>query len=203
MSRCDIRHPGVTGQDGRLIGWISSREMVRQRVTSAIVIGDQLNTATQPSELHDAIKALPMLANALVRDAVPGQHVAVVISSQYRAALAHANTLDEQQMRDDGHWPPPFDYAMLLLGSVGRDESLLAADQDHAIICADFSADRSEPRQSSFESLGGHVSDYLNLAGIPYCQGGVMSQHSDCANRWVAGAKPSAVRCAKHAPKIY
>ena len=200
MSRYDIRHLGVTGQDGRLIGWISSREMVRQRVTSAIVIGDQLSTATQPSELHDALKALPMLANALVRDAVPGQHVAAVISGQYRAALARATALAEQQMRDDGHGPPPVDYAMLVLGSAGRDESLLAADQDHAIIYADVSADRSEPTQSWFESLGRHVSDYLNLAGIPYCQGGVMSQHSDwckplggwrkAVSSWVRKARP-------------
>ena len=50
-----------------------------------------------------------------MRDAVPGQHVAAVISSQYRAALARATALAEQQMRDDGHGPPPVDYTMLVL----------------------------------------------------------------------------------------
>ncbi len=79
--------------------------------------------------------------------------------------------LAEQHMRMTAPGHHLVDYAMLVLGSAGRDESLLAADQDHAIVYADVSADRSEPTQSWFETLGGHVSDYLNLAGIPYCQG--------------------------------
>ena len=81
MSRHDIRYLGVTGQNGRLIDWISSREMVRQRVTNAIVIGNQFSTATQPSDLNDALKAPPTLANALMHDAVPSQHVTALIAA--------------------------------------------------------------------------------------------------------------------------
>jgi len=200
ISRYDIRHLGVTDQAGRLIGWISTREMVRQRVTGALVIGDQLSTAEQPIALRDALKSLPMLASSLVNDAVPGQHVAAVISSQYRAALARATALGEQHMQHDGAGPPPADYAMLILGSAGRDESLLAADQDHAIVYADVSPEKREAAQAWFETLGGHVSDYLDVAGIPYCQGGVMSKHPEwckpisgwrkAISTWVRKASP-------------
>jgi len=200
MSRHDIRHLGVTDQNGHLIGWISAREMVRQRVTHALVIGDQLATAPNPAALRDALKSLPMLATSLVNDAVPGQHVAAVISSQYRAALARATELAEEQMHRDGYGPAPVDYAMLVLGSAGRDESLLAADQDHAIVYADIGQDKHAATQDWFEKLGGHVSDYLDMAGIPYCQGGVMSKHPawcksisgwrKAISTWVRKARP-------------
>jgi len=201
MSRHDIRHLGVTDQNGRLIGWISAREMVRQRVTRALVIGDQLATAAHPTDLRDALKTLPMLAASLINDAVPGQHVAAVISSQYRGALAQATALAEKQMQADGAGTPPADYTMLVLGSAGRDESLLAADQDHAIVYADVPAENLAATQKWFETLGGHVADYLDMAGIPYCQGGVMSKNPQwckpiggwrkAISSWVRKAQPT------------
>ena len=39
-----------------------------------------------------------------------------------------------------GMGPPPADYAVLMLGSAARGESLLSADQDHAILFADSGA---------------------------------------------------------------
>ena len=87
-------------------------------------------------------------------------------------------------MADAGKGPPPADYALLMLGSAARGESMLSADQDHAILFADANADADtgntdasadEANRQWFLELGGHISDILDLAGIPYCKGGVMS----------------------------
>jgi CBS domain-containing protein len=51
MSRFDIRHIGVLDDAGTLVGWVSSRELVRQRVTAALVIGDRLATAEGSDDL--------------------------------------------------------------------------------------------------------------------------------------------------------
>ncbi|XDZ65681.1 DUF294 nucleotidyltransferase-like domain-containing protein [Alphaproteobacteria bacterium LSUCC0684] len=179
ISRLDIRHLGVVGASGELVGWISTRELIRQRVTGAMVIGDQIATARDSAEIAAALKALPMLASSLLSDGVEGHLIAAVISSQYRAALAQAAQLAEARMET----PPPRPYAVLVLGSAGRGESLLAADQDHAIIYDDgIEGDGAMPDdaavQAWYETLGGHISDFLDEAGIPYCQGGVMSRHA-------------------------
>ena len=70
---------------------------------------------------------------------------------------------------------PPADYALLILGSAGREESLLAADQDHAIIYHCDDAQDQDSIQAWFEQLGQHIADIMNSAGIPYCTGGVMA----------------------------
>jgi len=179
ISRLDIRHLGVTGADGALAGWISTRELIRQRVTGAMVIGDQIATADTPGDIAAALNALPMLAGSLLADGVDSHLIAAVISSEYRGALARAALLAENMMQ----MPPPRPYTVLVLGSAGRGESLLAADQDHAIIYGDdddsAAADQAAV-QAWFETLGGHIADILDQAGIPYCQGGVMSRHA----RW-------------------
>ena len=58
----DIRHLGVTNRDGTMLGWISTRELIRQRVSNALLIGDQLASAESPEEMAEALAALPMTA---------------------------------------------------------------------------------------------------------------------------------------------
>jgi len=176
MSRHDIRQLGVVDPGGALVGWVSSRELVRQRVTSALVIGDRIASADSADDLAAGLRMLPTLAASLSREAVAGHDIAAVISSQYRAALRAAARLAEDMMRAAGKGPAPVDYALLMLGSAARGESLLAADQDHAILFADAdTAQDDETNRQWFLALGGNISDILDAAGIPYCKGGVMS----------------------------
>ena len=177
MSRFDIRHLGVLDESGMLVGWVSSRELVRQRVTGALVIGDHLATAEGADDLAAGLRMLPTLAASLTREGVAGQDIAAVISGQYRAALREAVRLAEAMMREEGRGDPPVEYAVLVLGSAARGESLLAADQDHAILFADSADD--EANRAWFMELGGHVADILDVAGIPYCSGDVMSRNAN------------------------
>ena len=177
MSRFDIRHIAVLDDSGRLVGWVSSRELVRQRVTAALVIGDRLATAEGADDLAAGLRMLPTLAASLTREGVAGHDIAAVISGQYRAALREAVRLAEAMMREEGRGDPPVEYAMLMLGSAARGESLLAADQDHAILFADSAND--EANRVWFMQLGGHVADILDAAGIPYCSGDVMSRNAN------------------------
>ena len=149
---------------------------MRQWVTSALVIGDRIASAGSAEELAAGLRMLPTLAASLRREAVAGHDIAAVISSQYRAALREAARLAEGRMQEDGAGQPPAEYALLMLGSAARGESLLAADQDHAILFADGATPQEDAANRQwFLALGGHISDILDAAGIPYCKGGVMS----------------------------
>jgi DNA polymerase-3 subunit epsilon/CBS domain-containing protein len=67
-------------------------------------------------------------------------------------------------------------YAVLVLGSAGRGESLLAMDQDNAIVFAEGDPDGPEDRW--FAKLGTHIADILHEVGVPYCKGGVMAKNA-------------------------
>ena len=178
IARHDIRHLGVIDSSGTLSGWLSTRELIRQRVSDALVIGDTLHNAKTASEMAGALRQLPTLASSLSAEGVAAYDIAGVISGEYRNALSRAAQLAEAKMRAQNN-PPPRSFAVLVLGSAGRNESLLAADQDHAIIYDDKTTpipeDKKEAFQNWFEDFGRQISDILDEAGIPYCKGGVMS----------------------------
>jgi len=174
MQKHDIRHLGVVDAGDILTGYISGRELNRLRLTEAMVIGDEIAHAQDADHIGHAIKGLPHLCKSLLDEGIKAYAIASVVSGQYRAAVARAAELAEAMMATD-QGPPPCDYCVLILGSGGRDESLLAADQDHAIIYADAPKAEQAKTQRWFETLGQHVADILDQAGIPYCDGGVMA----------------------------
>jgi DNA polymerase-3 subunit epsilon/CBS domain-containing protein len=88
---------------------------------------------------------------------------------------ARAAVLAESKLIGDGLGPPPLPYAVLVLGSAGRGESQLAADQDNAIVYADGADPAAVDRY--FEMLAIEMSRILDLAGIPLCKGGVMASN--------------------------
>jgi DNA polymerase-3 subunit epsilon/CBS domain-containing protein len=77
-----------------------------------------------------------------------------------------------------GRGAPPVPYAVMVLGSAGRGESLLAADQDNALVYASGAAGGPEDRW--FEDLAVHMCDMLDQIGVPYCRGGVMAKNAAC-----------------------
>jgi DNA polymerase-3 subunit epsilon/CBS domain-containing protein len=63
-----------------------------------------------------------------------------------------------------------------VLGSAGRGESLLATDQDNALIFAEGAPDGAADRW--FAALAAHVSRMLHEAAVPYCKGGIMAMNA-------------------------
>ena len=98
-----------------------------------------------------------------------------VVSAEICAMTRRAAELAEEAMRDDGLGPPPVPYAVLVLGSAGRGESQLAADQDNAIVYAEGAEGGPEDRY--FEQLATRMNETLDAAGVPFCNGGVMAKN--------------------------
>jgi len=79
-------------------------------------------------------------------------------------------------MKEDGQGDAPCPYALCVLGSGGRGESLLAMDQDNAIVFAEGEPGGAADRW--FARLGGIIADILHDVGVPYCDGGVMAREA-------------------------
>ncbi len=96
-----------------------------------------------------------------------------MIGSELGAVTRRAAELAEAARAAAGE-PAPVPYALLVLGSAGRGESLLAHDQDNAVVFASGEPDGPEDRW--FARLGAMMAETLDSIGVPFCRGGVMAR---------------------------
>ena len=172
MSRNRIRHLGVVGYDGCLVGALSMRDLLRLRASAAIELGDDIDEADSVVAMGRAWAKLSAMARALSEDHVPAREIASIIAAEVRAATERAATFAEDEMKAAGLGGAPCRYAVLVLGSAGRGESLLAMDQDNALIFESGGPGGAE--DTWFAAFGARMCDVLDRIGIPLCKGGVM-----------------------------
>jgi CBS domain-containing protein len=175
MDRHGIRHLAVTDERGEIVGAVTTRNLLRHRAATAMVLGDEIGTGEDEVALGAAWAKVPMMARRLTAEGVDARQVAAVISSEIRMLTRRAAEIGARRMREAGLGEAPAPYAVLVLGSAGRGESLLSADQDNAIVYESGEAGGAEDRW--FETLGGHIADILDRVGVPYCSGGVMAKN--------------------------
>jgi DNA polymerase-3 subunit epsilon/CBS domain-containing protein len=199
MSRLRVRHLGVVSEDGSVAGVISARDLLRLRAREAIWLGDEIDEAQNVPALSRAWAKVPGVAAALRREGVLGSEVAALISEELRALTARAALLAASRTAADGLGEAPCGYTVAVLGSAGRGESLLALDQDNAVIYAQD----GDNTDRWFAVFGQNLADILNDAGVPYCKGGVMASNSQWrgslatwrarVSEWIAASKPEAL----------
>ncbi len=177
MNTGGFRHLGVSGADGTLTGALSARDLLRQRAGDAISLDDEIERAESPEELGLIWTKLTLVARGLAYEEVDPRDIATIISRELRALTRQACRIAESEMEAQGKGGPPVPYAMLVLGSGGRGESLLAMDQDNAIIFA--TGEPGGPEDLWFEALGKRVADILDMVGVQYCKGGIMASNAE------------------------
>jgi CBS domain-containing protein len=173
MNERKIRHLGVVDDSGCVVGALSTRDLLRVRAGEALALGAEIDRAADAHALALSWAKLSHVATALLTEGVSPRDIAAVISRELGALTRQAAVIAERRMRDQGRGDPPCRYAVAVLGSAGRDESLLAMDQDNALFFA-----QGEPggrEDEWFAAFGGEMTDILHEAGIPYCRGGVMA----------------------------
>ena len=170
MTRNGFRHLGVTGPDGSLVGTLDSLGLLGQRAADAISLGSQIESAASGAELGSIWDGLFTVVGKLAAEEIDARFIAAIISSELRALTRRACEIAEASLTE----ARPRSYAMLVLGSGGRGESLLAMDQDNAIVYLDG----PDGGESWCEALGRRVADILDEAGVSYCKGGVMAANA-------------------------
>jgi len=173
MDRLRVRHLCITDADGIAVGMVSQRDLLHHRARAAAALGDAIAQANDAGELAQAYGGVAGVAASLVQEGLGGRDVARVISAELRALTARAGELALRRMERDGLGGAPAPWCLLVLGSGGRGESLLVADQDNALIHVGGEAD-----DAWFATLGAHVAELVDTAGVPRCKGGVMAANA-------------------------
>ena len=176
MNRLRIRHLAVTDERGLIVGALSARDLLKSRTSEALALGDEIESATDGRMLAAAWAKLPRVSAGLVADGMEGRDLAQVVSHEIVALTARAAAIASQDMSAQGRGGAPCRFAVLVLGSAGRGESLLALDQDNAIVF-----ERGEPggpEDQWFEAMSDRMNRLLHTAGVPLCKGGVMAKNA-------------------------
>lgn len=176
MQRLGIRNLVVIDPvDGRVVGQVNTRRLLSLRSQTAATLAEDILQAKTGADMSSVQRRLPTLAQALLAESVGARQVAAVISAVTCEMSARAAALAEQEMLAEAWGPAPAPWCFLVLGSAGRGETLLAPDQDNALVHAG-----SKDDSPWFAELGKRAADLLNAAGIPYCTGGVMAMNREC-----------------------
>lgn len=172
MHRHRLRHLVASDAAGRPSGMVTARGLLGQRAVEALILGDEVATAEDDAGLAAVQRRTLDLAEALLAERVTAPEVAAVIADVLRDLSARAAQLAASEL-EAAEGPAPAPWAFLVLGSGGRGESLLAADQDNALV----HAGATPADEAWFERLGRRAAEILDAAGIPFCKGGVMASN--------------------------
>ncbi len=187
MAAGGFRHLGVVSADGGLVGAVSARDLLKQRSGDAVFLAREIDHAEAAADLGKVWANLTRIVGGLAADEVDARVIASVVSRELRALTRRACELAGRDMETEGFGPPPAPFAVLVLGSGGRGESLLAMDQDNAIVYG--SGAPGGPADRWFEELGRRLADILDGAGVSCCKGGVMARNAEWRmdlDRWRA-----------------
>lgn len=164
-----LRHLPVLAPDGCCVGLLHRAETVA--AASGRLLGhlDALGAAEDA-----AVKqAQAGVARALLAEGVPAPEVVTLVSEVnldlHRRVAARALAAQAE--------PPPVPFTLLVMGSVGRGESLLRPDQDNGLILGDYPDAGHDRVDAWFRGFAEALNRDLDLAGFPLCTGGVMARN--------------------------
>lgn len=170
MERLRVRHLAAVDEQGRAVGMLSARAVLQTRLSPAFSLGDGIAAAGDTAALRRLHNRLPQLAGGLLAEGLAAGDVAGVIAGVNRDLAARAAELTLAALIPE-RGPPPARWALLVLGSAGRGESLLAPDQDNALV----HDGAGEEAEAWFAAFGEGIAERLDAAGVPFCKGGVMA----------------------------
>ncbi|MEQ1521270.1 MAG: DUF294 nucleotidyltransferase-like domain-containing protein, partial [Aestuariivirga sp.] len=172
MRRKKYRHMGVVGPEGELVGAITQRDLLRLQADEALVFSDALEEAVSTEELALVWRKLANAARSLLHEDVDARDIAGIISGEVRSVTARAAAMAEREVSAAFPKPNGLRFAVMVLGSAGRGESLLALDQDNATI---FAATDEAKAEAWLLKVGQRMNAILDEVGVPFCKGGVMA----------------------------
>lgn len=190
-----IRHLVVRDNDEKVIGMISTEELLKVNRHSSSYLIQEIEAAETVEDLIESRNRLPILVKTLVDSGARAQNITRIITSIFDA-ITHK--LIDFVKADIGE--PPARFTFMALGSAGRREQTLISDQDNAIIYEDIADADKEEVSRYFQAFANKICDWLNDVGYVYCKGEAMaknpkwtqpiSQWKDYFHTWITQSDP-------------
>lgn len=115
------------------------------------------------------------LARDALRDGMPIAEMQALLTEINFELHRRALVLAINGLAADGWGQPSVPFALIVMGSAGRGECLLAPDQDNGFILADYDDDAHARIDAYFVPLAERFTRLLDAIGFPLCRGNVMA----------------------------
>ena len=178
MRRRGLRHMPVVDRSGVPVGMLELHDALA--VASGQMV-DQIDRLTHEQTVRGmaAVKAEQIsVAEQLFADNVPAPEILSLISQINGDLHRRVVELTLRQMADEGLGTPPLPFAVIVMGSGGRGESAIGADQDNGFILADYDDADHRAIDRFFIDLAVRMTEMLDQVGLPLCSGGVMASNA-------------------------
>jgi signal-transduction protein with cAMP-binding, CBS, and nucleotidyltransferase domain len=163
-----LRHLPLLDGGGRCIGMLHRAEALE--AASGVMLQHLDALAGDDAAVKHAQAGL---ATSLLGEGLDATEVVALVSGinadLHRRILARALAAEPD--------PPPVGFTMLLMGSIGRGESLLRPDQDNGFILDDYDDADHDRVDTWFRRVSERFCLDLAAAGFTLCQGGVMAMN--------------------------
>ena len=163
-----LRHLPLLDAEGRCVG------LLHRTAALEAASGAMLQHLDALAGDDAAVKrAQAGLAAALLAEGLPATEVVALVSGinadLHRRVLARALAAEAE--------PPPVPFTLLLMGSLGRGESLLRPDQDNGFILDDYDDAEHARVDAWFRRVAERFCLGLAEVGFTLCKGGVMAMN--------------------------
>ncbi len=169
----DITHLLVEDNYGQIVGNISSKQCLEMQRNSLSYLIREINACFVISDLKKIYDKVPILVQAIFTSTENINSVSRMITS---IADAINKRIIEIALSEVGE--PPCKFAFVAMGSEGRGEQTLNADQDNAIV---FEDDKEE-NKDYFLRLSEIINENLHAIGYSRCKGDLMAGNPEWCN---------------------
>jgi CBS domain-containing protein len=175
MRRYRLSHVPVIDGTGRLAGLLALDDVLLSLSGWFTRLTDDLIQDEGPEGLKRIKASEAELAGEFLRDGVPIAEVQALLTEINLELHRRALALAIDALAANGWGEPPVQFALIIMGSAGRGECLLAPDQDNGFVLADYDDAAHARIDAYFVPLAERFTHVLDAIGFPLCLGNVMA----------------------------
>ena len=185
MASGGFRHLPLIDAEGALTAILSATDILASIGSNAIDIGMKIAKAATADDLIKAARKIPESFTAMVVAGVQAESAMRFTSALGEAVHRRACELAESELETAPCSPgkpgavwgrPPCRYALVVFGSLAREEQLTGSDQDNGFI---LETEPDTRAAAYFEALGKWMCAVLDQCGFVFCKGGIMASNPD------------------------
>ena len=162
-----------------VVGILSEHDLITAHGNHPTVLRQKIARTKDPDRLLALRDKAEMLVQQYLDQEASMGFICSVISGINDALIRSAVARAQDEMRAEGHEPPPERFCWLSFGSEGREEQLLRTDLDNAIVYEDPPEDRAAAVKTYYLALGTKAIDVLVHAGFERCPGNIMASNPE------------------------
>lgn len=161
MTEHNINHL-VVQKNQQAIGMLEQKNLLSAFANQSVLIGQQLERAKKIEDLYKINDTITHLIYVLHAKGVKVRFIAELVSALNRALIRKVSQLCASEIIDNQS------FALMVLGSEGRQEQILKTDQDNALVFTDTMPDEV------MRDWASAIHDALSQLGFPDCPGNIM-----------------------------